>query len=300
MNFLNMISEKNIAFIIFALTVAGIVIEIIFVIGGAVMDFKEKHCYGRQTKKYLSEEYENLLQNAYPDWNINLEKKNIRKKELRKICVSCNQDLTQIPLYSIGTITRNFTKYSAKIRMLVAVKPSYYERNENTADIYKEVEYYTWILFSIKPSEPASSDMKGSFYAENFFPFSNIMNAFNSFKQRMSDKGHRKYDSDALICGGVVIENNIKINYNGIKRGKWQNMTDSGLFDEINNLYSVIGSKFRLDCEKGLITLAVCKKMTDDEMYSGHNDFPIADFDSINAATEKICEIADIVNQFHF
>ena len=55
MNFLNMISEKNIAFIIFALTVAGIVIEIIFVIGGAVMDFKEKHCYGRQTKKYLSE-----------------------------------------------------------------------------------------------------------------------------------------------------------------------------------------------------------------------------------------------------
>lgn len=35
-------------------------------------------------------------------------------------------------------------------------------------------------------------------------------------------------------------------------------------------------------------------------MYSGHNDFPIADSDSINSATEKICEIADIVNQFHF
>jgi len=295
MKFLNIISEEQIIYIVSALIVLGIIVEIIFVTGGAVLSFKEKHCYGRQTKKYLSEEYENLLQNAYPDWNINLEKKNIRKKELRQICVSCNQDLSQIPLYCAGTITKNFTKYSASVRMVAAVKPSYYERHENTADIYREVEYYTWILFSIKPYESVLLEKNGSFYAENFFPFSNVMNAFNAFKQQMSDKGKRKYDINAPICGGLVIENNIKIYYNGVKRGQWQNAENSGLFNEINNLYSIIGSKFRLDCENNTLTLAVCRKMTDNEMYSGHNDFPIADSDSINSAAEKICDIADII-----
>lgn len=69
-----------------------------------------------------------------------------------------------------------------------------------------------------------------AFMQKTFFPCSEVMNAFNTFKQRMSDKGKRKYDMNAPICGGLVIENNIKIYYNGVKRGQWQNAENSGLF----------------------------------------------------------------------
>lgn len=282
--------------IILTIVLFGTAVEMFAIICGAFLSFREKHCYSKRTKKYLSEEYESILQNVYPSWNINSAQNSIRKKELRKLCVSCNQNLNQIPLYSAGTLTKSFGENCATIRMCVSVKPSCYHENETSANTYEKAEYYIWVIFDLKPVNSEKTEMTGSFYAENYYPYPRAMDAFNSFKQRMSDKGKRKYDNNALISGGVNLDNNIIINYNGIKRWQWQKIINSKLTDEINNLYSLLKLKFRLDYENGNLQLAAWVKMTDDEMYMGHNDFPVSCSDMFSSAVQKLSDIADIID----
>ncbi|MGN1101179.1 MAG: hypothetical protein ACI4RG_03240, partial [Huintestinicola sp.] len=111
------------------LLVLMIALSLLSIVGGAVIEIKQRHFYGRRTKKYLSEEYESILHNKYPGWEISLEKKNIRKKELRKLCASCQQDLSQLPMYSAGTLSKAFGTCLVSVRIFVAVKPSYYREN---------------------------------------------------------------------------------------------------------------------------------------------------------------------------
>ena len=226
-------------------------------IGGAIIEIKERHFYGRRTKKFISEEYESILHNKYPGWEISLEKKNVRKKELRKLCASCQQDLSQLPLYSAGTLSKVFGTCLVNVRIFVTVKPSYYRENERSADTYEGVEYYTWLIFDVKPLYHNRFEMLGSFYAENFHPLPGAQDMINSLGQYMSDKGERKYDMNATVCGGVKLDNGVTLSYLGIRRDKWQNAEKSGLLNEVNRIYSAWGSQMRLDYRKNKLTLAV-------------------------------------------
>ena len=281
--------------IVFAVLVIGGAVELFAIIFGVVSGFKERHCYSQRTKKYISGEYESILQNAYSSWDINLEKKMMSRKKLRQICVSCYQNLNQRPLYSAGTISREFGASKVSINILVAVKP--FESSETYSETSIPTEFYTWIIFNVIPTDSEQFRMKGSFYADNCYPYPNAINTFNSFKQHMSDKRKRKYDMNALISGGVNIENNITISYNGVKRSQWQNAVDSGLCDEIEELYSILKLKFILDYEKGEFKLAIWIKMPDNEMYNGHNDFAVVNAEKLSSVAQKLCDIAYITDK---
>lgn len=183
------------------------------------------------------------------------------------------------------------------VRIFVAVKPSYYRENARSADTYEEVEYYTWLIFDVKPLYHNRFEMSGSFYAENFHPLPGAQDMINSLGQYMSDKGDRKYDMTATVCGGVKLDNGVNLSYLGIRRDKWQNAVATGLLNEINRLYSAWGSQMRLDYRKEKLTLAAWIKMPDNEMYEGHNDFAVTNSELIASAAEKLADIAEILNR---
>ncbi len=292
MNFLIIGTESITIKIIFVVLILGVAVELVSVIYGSVSMFMENHCYSQRTKQYIAEEYESDLQIAYPTWNIDLEKRKISKKKLRQLCVSCNQNLNQRPLYSAGAISRTFGLNNVNIDFLVAVKP--FESYETPSESVP-AEFYTWIIFEAEPIDSGKFKMNGSFHAENCYPYPDILNSFNDFKQRMSDKGRRKFDMDSLISGGINLENNIIISYMGIKRGQWQNIVELGLCSEINQLYSILRSGFRLDYDSGRLSLALWIKMPDNEMYDGHNDFAISNADMLSSTAQKLSDIAYII-----
>ncbi|MGN1193999.1 MAG: hypothetical protein ACI4SB_00790 [Acutalibacteraceae bacterium] len=183
------------------------------------------------------------------------------------------------------------------MRIFVAVKPSYYRENARSADTYEEVEYYTWLIFDVKPLYHDKFEMAGSFYAENFHPLPGAQDMINSLGQYMSDKGERKYDMNATVCGGVKLDNGVNLSYLGIRRDKWQNAVKSGLLNEINRLYTAWGSQMRLDYRKNKLTLAAWIKMPDCEMYEGHNDFAVTNSELISYAAETLTDIAAILDK---
>lgn len=269
--------------------------EFVMLTGGLILKIKERYFYGRRTKEYLSVEYEEMLHREYPGWEISSKGKNIRKKELRKKCADCIQDLSQRLLYSAGTLTKTSGLNSVTVRIFVTVKPSYYRENARSADTREDTEYYTWLIFDVKPLYPEKFQMSGSFYADNFYPIPAAQNAVNSLGQYMSDKGKRKYDMTASVCGGVRLDNNVTVSYSGIRRDKWQSAVGSGLLNEISRLFSEWGSEMRLDYRKGMISLAAWIKMSDSEMYNGHNDFAANNSQMINFAAERLTDMAEII-----
>lgn len=269
----------------------------IMVVGGLILKIKERYSYGYNTKKYLHGEYEELLQREYPGWEISANEKNIGKKELGLKCLSCAHNLNQRPLYPAGTLTKAFGICSVNVRIFVAVKPSYYQENEGSDDTYEDTEYYTWLIFDVKPIYQEKFKMSGSFCAGNFHPLPGAQDAINSSGQYMSDKEERKYDMTATVCEGVKLDNSVNLSCLGIRRDKWQNAMKSGLPDEINRLYSALRSKMRLDYSGEGLTLAVSIKMPDSEMYNGHNDFAIADSELIVYAADKLSAIARIIDE---
>ncbi|MGN0642436.1 MAG: hypothetical protein ACI4JJ_04760 [Huintestinicola sp.] len=279
------------------LLVLMIALSLFSIVGGAVIEIKQRYFYGRRTKKYLSGEYESILHNKYPGWEFTLEKKNIRKKELRKLCASCQQKLSQLPLYSAGTLSKAFESCLVNVRIFVTVKPSYYQENERSADTYEETEYYTWLIFDVKPLYHDRFEMSGSFYAENFHPLPGAQDMINSLGQYMSNKGDRKYDMTATVCGGVKFDNGVNLSYLGIRRDKWQNAVRSGLLKIVEQLYSDGLSEMRLDYLKGKLALAAWTKMSDCEMYEGHNDFAIANSELISSSAEKLSEISKTIDE---
>lgn len=279
------------------LLVLMIALSLFSIVGGAVIEIKQRHFYGRRTKKFILEEYESILHNKYPGWEISIEKKNIRKKELGKLCASCQQKLSQLPLYSAGTLSKAFGICLINVRIFVTVKPSFYQENARSADTYEETEYYTWFIYDVKPLYSQKIEMVGSFYAENFHPLPGAQDAINSLGQYMSDREDRKYDMTATVCGGVKLDNGVNLSYLGIRRDKWQNSVKSGLLNEINRLYSIWGSKMRLDYRKNKLTLAAWIKMPDCEMYENHNNFAVLNSELISSAAEKLADIAEILNR---
>lgn len=294
MDFNNIKLSDWLWFLLFVLiTSAGFVM----IISVFIFKIKERYSYGQHTKKYLNEGYGELLQRKYPSWEISANEKNISKRELEIKCLSCVQNLNQRPLYPAGTLTKAFDICSVGVRIFVAVKPSYYQENAGCADTYEDTEYYTWLIFDVKPVYQKEFKMSGSFCAGNFHPMPGVQDAINSLGQYMSDKGERKYDMTATVCGGVKLDNNVTLSYLGIRRDKWKNAIKSGLSGEINNLYSAWGTKIRLDYGDGGLTLLVSIKMPDSEMYNGHNDFAITNSELIVYTADELSVIAKIIDE---
>ena len=105
------------------------------------------------------------------------------------------------------------------------------------------------------------------------------------------------YDMTANVCGGVRLDNNVTVSYNGVRRDKWENAVKSGLLNKINRLYSECRSEMRLDYNNGKLTLAMWIKMPDSEMYSGHNDFAVENSELKSSAAEKLADIAEIIDR---
>lgn len=178
------------------------------------------------------------------------------------------------------------------MRIFAAVKPSYYRENSRSADTYEDTEYYTWLIFDVRPLYHDRFEMAGSFYAENFHPLPGAQDMINSLGQYMSDRGKRKNDMTDTVCGGVKLDNGVTLSCLGIRRDKWKNAVRSGLLNEVNRLYSDGLSEMRLDYSKGKLTLAAWIKMSDGEMYEGHNELAVTNSELISSAAEKLTDIA--------
>lgn len=58
--------------LLIVLIIAG---SFIMVVGGLILKIKKRYFYGQHTKKYLGEEYEELLQKEYLGWGISANEK---------------------------------------------------------------------------------------------------------------------------------------------------------------------------------------------------------------------------------
>lgn len=271
--------------IIICVAAAFFVGEVIMLIGGGIIMFRERYCCSRETSRYLSGEHSDVMAMCYPEWSFT---PRIRNGEAKRCISRIQRPEWGRYKYFAGMLE----KESVSVKMFVTVVEGHEESDGPYAEHYVPTRYYNCFIFEAKDK----LDKCGGITVRPYSGLEKLtVQPFISLGQRFSDIGDRKYDMNASVSGGYVKENICSVTYGGIQRRRWQKIEESGVLSEIEELFGESCAKMHLFFSEGKLTLAVSMKMSDGEMYDGHNDLAAENPRITEYAAKVVAELAELL-----
>lgn len=271
--------------IIICVTAVFLVWEVIAIIGGGIIMFRERFCYSRKTGRYLSGEHNEVMAECYPEWSFT---PRIKSGEAKK----CISRIHRPEWGKYKYFTGMLEKESVSVKMFVNVLEGHEESDGPYAEHYVPTRYYSCLVFEAKEK----LDKCGTI---NVRPYNGLekltVQPFISLGQHFSDIGDRKYDMNASVSGGYVRDNVCSVTYGGIQRSRWQKIADSGVLEKIEKLFGESGTQMHLFFGEGKLSYAVAMKMSDGEMYGGHNDIAAEDPRITEYAAQVVGELSELL-----